>query len=58
MMEYKVIGELNVYDNKPGDIVVPDDTWNVEFLVATGHLEPVKPSAQKKQDDPSEVGEL
>ena len=57
-MEYRIIGELNVHDLPPGTIVEVDESWNVEFLLATGHLEPVKFSAQKtKTIDPSESGE-
>jgi hypothetical protein len=57
-MEYRIIGELNVHDLPPGTIVEVDESWNVEFLLATGHLEPVKSSAQKtKTIDPSESGE-
>ena len=57
-MEYRIIGELNVHDLPPGTIVEIDETWNVEFLLATGHLEPIESSAQKKKlNDPSETGE-
>ena len=57
-MEYRIIGELNVHDLPPGTIVEIDETWNVEFLLATGHLEPIESSAQKKKPiDPSESGE-
>jgi hypothetical protein len=57
-MEYRIIGLNTVHNRHPGDIVVPDHSWNVEFLLATGHLEPVKSSAQKTETtDPSETGE-
>lgn len=58
LMEYRVTGQQTVHNHLPGETVEPDADWNVEFLLATGHLEPVKPSAQKNQDEPSEVGEL
>ena len=57
-MEYRIIGLNTVHDHHPGEIVVPDHFWNVEFLLATGHLEPIESSAQKKKPiDPSESGE-
>jgi len=57
-MEYRIIGLTTVHNHHPGEIVVPDHSWNVEFLLATGHLEPVKSSAQKTEtNDPSETGE-
>lgn len=54
-MKYRVIGLLPVFNNDPGSVVEPDDTWDVAWLVSTGHLEPCDEPAQKKAKSDPEV---
>lgn len=56
-MKFKVIGELTVHNHLPGEVVEPEPHWDVDFLVATGHLEPAESPAKKTKNDPSEPQE-
>lgn len=55
-MKYLVTGPCAVHDNLPGAIVEPDETWDVDFLLATGHLEPAEvPATKPKKTEPVET---
>jgi hypothetical protein len=56
-MKFKVIGVTTVHDHHPGEVVEPEPHWDVEFLVATGHLEPAESPAKKTKNETSESEE-
>lgn len=52
---YKVIGPVPVHNCDPGQVVEPTAEWDVDFLMATGHIEPAEPAS--KQSKSTEVEE-
>jgi hypothetical protein len=53
-MKFKVIGVTTVHDHFPGEVVEPEAHWDVDFLVATGHLEPAETPAKKTKPSDEE----
>jgi hypothetical protein len=55
-MRYIVTSGTNVFGHQPGELVEPEAEWNVDFLVATGHLTPAEetPAPKSKKSDPVE----
>jgi hypothetical protein len=53
-MKYRIIGFLPVFNNDPGTIVEPEEHWDVNWLVSTGHLEPCdeEPAPKKSKSEP------
>lgn len=58
MAKYLVTSATTVHDHAPGEVVEPEAYWNVDFLVATGHLTAVEevPAPKTKKTDPVEEG--
>jgi hypothetical protein len=54
MRKYVVTSTTTVHDHAPGEVVEPEAHWNVDFLLATGHLTPAEPAPKSKQSDPVE----
>lgn len=55
-MKYVVTSEVTVHGHHAGELVEPEAHWNVDFLVATGHLTPAEetPAPKSKKSDPVE----
>jgi hypothetical protein len=42
-----------VHDNLPGEVVEATPAWDVDFLTATGHIEPAEvPAPNKSKPEP------
>jgi len=55
-MKYKIVGPCAVHDNLPGEVVEATPAWDVDFLTATGHIEPAEvPASTKSKPEPVET---
>lgn len=55
--KYKVIGPLTVHNCEPGQVVEPTADWDVDFLITTGHIEPVEPAPKTSKSTEVEENE-
>jgi len=52
-MKFKIVGPCAVHDNLPGEVVEATPAWDVDFLLATGHIEPAEvPAPNKSKPEP------
>lgn len=54
-MKYVITSIVPIHNNDPGAVVEPTPEWDIDFLLATGHIAPAEPAP--KQSKSTEVEE-